>query len=103
MWFFANILGSSLFASMITRLVFVVLGALGIGFASFTGVDLLLDSFMAQINTQRNSLPAIVAHFLHLMGVDDAINIMFSASAAILTLKGIVGGKLTKFVTSGIK
>lgn len=102
MWFFTNILGSALFASMLSRIAFVILGALGIGFASFTGVDFLIDNLMSQINLQTNSMSAITAQFLHLMGIDDGINIIFSASAAILTLKGIVGGKLTKFVTKGL-
>lgn len=102
MWFFTRILGSAFFATMLSRIAFVILGALGIGYASFTGIDLLLDSLMTQLNTQKNSLTAITAQFLHLMGIDDGMNIIFSSSAAILTLKGIVGGKLTKFVTKGV-
>lgn len=71
-----------------------VLLSLGIGFATYKGVDVALGLLMTQVKTAFGGVPTEVAQFLAFMWVDKALTIMFSAFVASLALKTAAGATL---------
>lgn len=75
-----------------------VLIALGIGYVTYQGIDLLLDSLKSQIVGLLTSVPPQFVQVLSTLKIDVAISITFSAIAARLVLQGLTSGALTKMV-----
>lgn len=69
----------------------VVRGAvtLGMGTASFYGVNLIFDSILSKLQSELSGLPSNVINMIALVGIPDAINIALSAGFALLTFKGM--------------
>ena len=65
---------------------------LGLGFVSYTGVDLLVDNIEAQLLSQYSGLPANVWAMASLCGLDVAITIVVSAMALSLQIRLISAG-----------
>lgn len=68
-----------------------VLLALGIGIATFTGVDLALDSLKARIISDIQGLPAVIVGILGLLRLDQAILTVFSAFMATVAIRATQG------------
>lgn len=77
-------------------MVVKVMAALGIGFVTYTGADLVLTEGQTWLNGQVNSLPADMLQILFLMGLDQGLAIVFSAFAAHITILTTVGA-FTRF------
>lgn len=63
--------------------------ALGFGTVAFAGVGMVFDSIVSKLNDSTHVLAPHVATFIHLLGIDTAINIMMSAGVFLLVLKGV--------------
>lgn len=84
-------------ATFIGAAAIQVLLSIGVGVATYSGLSVLLDAAMQQMLTEFNGLPADAIQILGLMGVDTALNIMFSAAVTLLTIKGMSkAGSLTR-------
>lgn len=83
---------AGLVGSIFGGLVWRALSALAIGFVVYIGFEALLDNVQVRIMSQLSGLPAAIAQILGIMGVDTALNIIFSAYAASIVL-GLVGGR----------
>ena len=97
----AAALGIAALAAALIPLVVKLLLALGIGFVTYTGVQLLLDTIATQIQAQFN-IPgwSSVTNLLAYMNVDRAITIMLSAITVRATLRGLqAGGDLRRIRT----
>lgn len=75
--------------------IFRVLLALGVGFATFTGVDFVLGELGDFIRGQYGSIPTAALQFLGLLRFDQAVNMILSAIAIRYTL-GFAGSSFTK-------
>jgi len=78
-----------------------VLLALGMGYVSYTGFDLLVGWLLNQIKTDMGSMPTDVVQFLAYLWVDRAISMVFSAYSAAIVVKLAGSTKITKLVTKG--
>jgi len=74
-----------------------VLAALGIGFIAFSGAQLALDAFYAEIQANFSTVPVTVLQLLTIFGADKAIAMLFAAYTTRLTLMASVG-VITKLV-----
>lgn len=73
-----------------------VLIALGIGFVTFTGVDIALEALKAQAFAGLAALP--VAGILGTLKIGTGLNIVFSAITARLVLNGLTSGTIKRMV-----
>lgn len=80
-------------------LVGQVLLALGISFVTYQGVDTGTAFMKTQAFSSINALPPIMVQLFGVFQIGTAINIIFSAMVARMTMQGIAGGKLTKMIT----
>jgi len=79
-----------------------VLGALGMGFATFSGVSGLLAVLKNQAIQNFHSVPAEVYQMFGLLKLGVAISILFSAVTIRLTLAGMSkGGDMVKSFMRG--
>lgn len=75
-----------------------ILIALGIGYVSYQGLDILLSNFQEQIFLRfATGYPEINAA-LNMLNIGKCINVTFSAIAARNVINGLTGGKITKQV-----
>ncbi|MFA0156108.1 DUF2523 family protein [Vibrio sp. 10N.261.46.A3] len=63
--------------------------SLGFGTVVYQGVGFIFDTVIAQVNSSMGDLPYILVQFVHLLGIDTAINIGLSAGFALMVLKGM--------------
>lgn len=93
-------LGRSLpyFAVFFGSTVFQLLFSLGFGFSTFVGFNSLTGLIIDYALSGFSGLPDSVIHLLGLMWVDKALNLVLSSAIALMTLKGLKGGSLTKSV-----
>ena len=94
--FLAALLGALVQAS--GSIVARVLIALGIGYASYSGITAVLDGVKALVVSYLSGAPVTILTIMSLLKVDVAVSIIFSAYAARLVLRGLSSGKLTKMV-----
>ncbi|QGH73286.1 MAG: head virion protein [Inoviridae sp. ctBZ32] len=88
-------------ASMLAGLVPRILLSLGIGFATFTGITVALDSLKAQLLADLQGLPATVVGVLALLRLDQGVSLVVSATLAVMATKAI-GGALTRITMKGV-
>jgi hypothetical protein len=62
--------------------------AVGFGTVAFAGVGMIFDTIIEKLNASTAVLLPHVATFIHLLGIDTAINIVLSAGFFLLVLKG---------------
>ncbi len=94
--FLLSLLGG--LVSIVGSLVGRVLVALGIGYASYTGLSVLLDFLKAQVISRLAGSSAEIIAVLSLGKFDVCVNILFSALAARLVLQGLTSDTITKMV-----
>lgn len=85
-------------ATIIVPLVVKLLLAFGIGFITYTGIDLLLGTVLSEIQSQIGATSFVqVINLFGYLGVDTAITMMISAVTIRATLRGLqAGGNLRK-------
>lgn len=80
-------------ATIIVPLVVKLFLAFGVGFATYTGVQLLLDTILTEIQAQWASAGFdTVRNLLAYMNVDRAITMLLSAVTIRATLRGLQAG-----------
>jgi hypothetical protein len=78
-------------------LVFSLLAAIGVGFVTYTGLDLLLDNLESQIQTSLGSLPSATLQIMAIAGIDEGIKIILSAYATRFAIAGFFNGIRSRF------
>jgi hypothetical protein len=86
------------FLAIAPTLVGKILVALGVGVASYTGMDASLGWLKSQAVSSLLGLPVQVVGMLALMRVGSCISMVFSAILIKLALDGMVSGVLKKWV-----
>ena len=74
-----------------------VLLALGVGVATFTGLDVAVTYLKDTIVTGASGLAPVLVQFAGILRFDVAVNLIFGAITARLTLQGL-SGVINKFV-----
>lgn len=77
----------SLLTAVLMNTAGKVIAALGLGFVSYQGIDLMLTTFVGWMQGQMGKLPIDALNLLYLSGVPSALNWIFSAYAFTATLK----------------
>lgn len=75
-----------------------VLISLGIGYVTYEGLSTAMDYMKNLVWSNLGSLASDILQLVSVLEVDTAINIMFSAVAARLVIRGLTGGAITKMV-----
>lgn len=84
---------------LVASLVGRVLLALGIGYISYQGYDLLLGSFRTLFMSYAGGLPADLLSILGLLKLGTCFNIALSAITIRATLGGLQSGGFKRMVT----
>lgn len=87
-------------ASLLSQLVPRILFALGVGFATFTGVSAGFDVLKANVISNMQGLPATITGVLGLLQVDTGVTLVLSTYTAVLATK-TVAGSLTRMRLKG--
>jgi len=85
---------------LLMSLVPRILIALGIGFATFTGITAGFDVLKAQIIANMQGLPATITGVLGLLRLDQGVTLVLSAYAAVIAVK-VVQGASTRLRLKG--
>jgi len=85
-------------AQAMSGLVGRVLLSLGLGYVIYSGVDVALATIKTEIFQSLLAVHPDVLSMLGAMKVGNAINIVFSAYAARMTLNGLTGGNIKRLV-----
>lgn len=83
------------------QLTWKVLAALGIGYVTFTGVNVLIDQYQPQILQALQTLPPVALQLAGVLKVGTCVNIMFSAMAMRATLAGLNAGSIKRMQVNG--
>lgn len=88
-------------ASGVGQIVAKTLVTLGIGYASYTGLDLLITQNEAQIVTLMQTLPVTAQQLIGVLKVGTCLRIVFSALMMRATLFGLNEGVIKRMVVTG--
>lgn len=94
--FFAGLVGA--LATAVQSFVGRVLVALGVGYVSYTGLDVILDAAHDELSARLSGLPALGLQVLGVLQFDTCALILLGAWAARLSIAGLTSGVLTKAV-----
>jgi hypothetical protein len=75
-----------------------VLLALGLGFVTFKGFNVLTDSIVTQVKASFGGFPSDITSFLAYLWVDKALGVLFSAYTAAAGIKMAGSGMIKKLV-----
>lgn len=78
--------------AMVPLVVIRAAWALGLGYAVYSGVDVLLSLVKAQVIGNLGGIPIRVIQIFGLLRADDALNLIFSAFAARQIMDGFING-----------
>lgn len=78
-----------------------ILLSLGIGYVTFSGLDMSLDWLKGEVLGRLNGLPAVSLQVAGVLQVGTCISILVSSLTARLILNGLTGGSITRMVTKG--
>lgn len=84
--------------SVLAGVVARVLIALGITFATYTGIQSGLDLVLSYIQNETGALPAATVQLMALAKIDVALSMIFSAYGLRLVFQGLASGGLTRIV-----
>jgi len=84
--------------SAVSHIVGRVLLALGLGYASYRGVNVLLTWVKDQVFTSLGTMGADVVQLLGVLQIGTCVNILASAYVVRLTLSGLTSDTLKSFV-----
>ena len=71
-------------------LVWIILRGLGFGLVTYGGLNLLTDYLGDKIQENFDGMPSAMYQMISLLGIPTAVNIVFSALAAIFVIKGML-------------
>lgn len=94
-WVVAALVGG--FGQTIIHGIVKLLIALGFGFITYQGVDVLINYVMQQAYTNLSAVPPEMLGMLGVLKIDKALNVLASAYAARLVIRGITNGLMSKF------
>lgn len=94
-WVVAALVGG--FGQSIMHGIIKLLIALGFGFITYQGVDVLINNLMQHVYTNFNAVSPEMLGMLGVLKIDKALNVLASAYAARLAIRGITGGLIRKF------
>lgn len=80
-------------ASMVGRMVL----ALGIGFVTYKGMNVLIDNLRNGVISQMKGVPGEALNFMAYLYLDKALSMIMSAVAISLSIR-LIGGGLKKMV-----
>lgn len=80
------------FGSTVTQIAL----SFGWGVTTFTGFNVLTSYLLDFAASGMAGVPAAVPQLLGLMWVDKALNLMLSSAFALMTLKGLKAGKISR-------
>lgn len=80
-------------------IVFKIMAAVGIGYATYTGMTSLLETAVSQVELLFTGIPADMLQIMAMTNIDKYITMVFSAYTMRLIIAGVSGGQgLTRFV-----
>ena len=71
--------------------------ALGVGFVTYKGIDLSIESMKQSVMSGMRGLPADAVNFAAFMYLDKALTIIFSAVVTAMAMRAL-GGSMKKMV-----
>lgn len=75
-----------------------VLKAVGVGFVTYAGFELLFSTLQGIVDSNYNGLPPAMLQLLNLVGADSAIGMLFGTMAGIAAYKALTAAtKLQKY------
>lgn len=92
MWWLLQLFGNFLariFTSGLGWAIGAIIGALGIGFITYTGVEYLINTLFNQVISDFNALPTTMLQILLILKLDIAICMIFSAFATRAVIKNV--------------
>jgi hypothetical protein len=84
-------------ASILTTLVGRILVALAIGYVSYQGLEVLLDSMRSAAYANLGNMGPLVG-VVGMLKIAESLNVVISAVVAKYTINGLTGGSITKMV-----
>lgn len=87
-------------ASGIGQIVAKALISLGVGYATYTGLSVLVDQNEAQILVLMQALPPVAQQLIGVLKVGTCVRIIFSAMVMRATLFGLNGDTIKKMVVT---
>lgn len=94
-WFITAFFGALSFS--IPELIRRIFGFVGIGYVTYTGMNLLESQLILLFQSQLVGLPAAVLQFLGIMHIDDAFSMIMSAWAIRKIFEGWSSGSRSAF------
>lgn len=88
-------------ASGAVQIVLKVLGALGFGYLTFQGADMLVTQNQEQILSILGGMPPLVVSFAGVLKIGTCIKIWFSAFTMRLTIFGLNEGVIKRMRVTG--
>lgn len=85
------------FASILTTLVGRVLIALAIGFVSYQGFDVLLESMKTAAQANLGNMGPLIG-VVGMLKISESLNVVLSAVVAKYIVQGLSGGTITRMV-----
>jgi len=78
--------------SVLPKILLIILTSLGIGVATFQGLDLVITSASTAIFNNYNNVSTDALAILNIANVDTALSIMLSSFTAGIAIKTTIGG-----------
>jgi hypothetical protein len=100
MHFLVGLVAGRIMQWVLWGVLFKLVAALGVGFAIYTGLEVLVDSAEAEIMAQLSGAAANVVAVIGMLRIDQAITILFSAIGVRLTLNAFGGVRKILFGTA---
>ncbi len=94
-WIVAALIGG--FGQSIMHGLVKLLIALGFGFITYQGVDVLINYLMQHAYTSFSAVTPEMMGMLGTLKIDKALNVLASAYSARLVIQGVTSGLMTKF------
>lgn len=93
-WLVAALVGG--FSKGLVEGLVKVLTAMGIGWAMYQGLDVVMQQILTGIKVNLSALPPEMVGMLGVLKVDKCLNVIASAFMVRLVLKGVTNGQFTK-------
>lgn len=76
--------------------IWYVIKLIGFGLVTYTGLNFATDTILSYVQANFDGLHINILSIISLLGVDKAINILFTVFAVRLVHMGVSGGSITK-------
>lgn len=75
-----------------------ILIAMGVGIVAYSGIDVAITALKNDVISNILGQDAHIVQLLGALRIDQSVNILFSAYAARMVLKGLTGGTIKRMV-----